>query len=366
MQPTIYHAKRLIKAFAKERDLELICDLHGHSRRMKIFMYGCEITDRPALTRTFPYLLSKVSPFFDYKSCSFHMQKSKESTLRISMFKETQIPNVFTLEASFCGDNGIHFNTSDLMLMGKQLCLTLLVNGDLTMPAEIKMNKTELVAELNSNEELLASNNTDDSGSESEPSEDNLDEETLKTLIPKTVTKKKKKSRNDKKSISTIRKRESLPAKSERKSESVEKKNEKKKCAECGEFEGIHHVCNKKILKNFSPSPGLYSKRERMIPSSLSHVSVYINLKGKKVRDQATQTMYVRKMPDTTLKNNHSASLINGFDRTPSPTKYRLDNYIDTKMLKKVIEFDEFYLPSLKYQIGGQRYPSPDKLGKIY
>ena len=140
----------------------------------------------------------------------------------------------------------------------------------------------------------------------------------------------------------------------------------KKKCAECGEFEGIHHVCNKKILKNFSPSPGLYSKRERMIPSSLSHVSVYINLKGKKVRDQATQTMYVRKMPDTTLKNNHSASLINGFDRTPSPTKYRLDNYIDTKMLKKVIEFDEFYLPSLKYQIGGQRYPSPDKLGKIY
>lgn len=103
LHPTIFASKRLIKSFAKERPLELVCDMHGHSRRKNIFAYGCNIPDAPEKTRAYPYIVSKISQFFLYSYCSFKMQKAKESTLRISLFKETSCPFVYTLEASFCG-----------------------------------------------------------------------------------------------------------------------------------------------------------------------------------------------------------------------------------------------------------------------
>ena len=40
LHPTIYYTKRLIKTFASERPLALFVDLHGHSRRKNVFMYG--------------------------------------------------------------------------------------------------------------------------------------------------------------------------------------------------------------------------------------------------------------------------------------------------------------------------------------
>jgi murein tripeptide amidase MpaA len=38
--PVIYNIKRFVKNFSKERELDLFCDLHGHSRKKSIFMYG--------------------------------------------------------------------------------------------------------------------------------------------------------------------------------------------------------------------------------------------------------------------------------------------------------------------------------------
>jgi len=103
LHPTIFSSKRLIKSFAKERQIEFICDMHGHSRRKNIFTYGCGLPDSPETTRAYPYILSKISQYFLYSYCSFKMQKAKESTLRICLFKELNCPFVYTLEASFCG-----------------------------------------------------------------------------------------------------------------------------------------------------------------------------------------------------------------------------------------------------------------------
>lgn len=103
LHPTIFASKRLIKSFAKEREITMICDMHGHSRRKNIFAYGCNMPEQPELTRAFPYILSKISPVFAYHYCSFKMQKSKESTLRITVFREINCLFVYTLEASFCG-----------------------------------------------------------------------------------------------------------------------------------------------------------------------------------------------------------------------------------------------------------------------
>lgn len=41
LHPCIYYTKQLLQQFAKERELVVFCDFHGHSRRKNIFMYGC-------------------------------------------------------------------------------------------------------------------------------------------------------------------------------------------------------------------------------------------------------------------------------------------------------------------------------------
>ena len=103
LHPTIFASKRLIKIFAKEREIYMVCDLHGHSRRKNIFAYGCNIAEQPEVTRAFPYILSKISQVFAYHYCSFKMQKNKDSTLRIAIFNEISCNLIYTLEASFCG-----------------------------------------------------------------------------------------------------------------------------------------------------------------------------------------------------------------------------------------------------------------------
>ena len=110
LHPTIYSAKKLIKTFCKERQVDLICDFHGHSKKKNIFMYGCNIPESPEVTRCIPFIISKSSPYFYYPYCSFRMQKAKESTMRISLFKETKIPTIYTLEASFFGGDFVKAN----------------------------------------------------------------------------------------------------------------------------------------------------------------------------------------------------------------------------------------------------------------
>ena len=60
------------------------------------------------------------------------MSKYKESTARIAMFKELNIANIFTMEASFCGaDKGKHkdqhFGTDQYLVAGRRLMEALIV-----------------------------------------------------------------------------------------------------------------------------------------------------------------------------------------------------------------------------------------------
>lgn len=66
LHPEIFYTKQLLMQFSKERDLVVFCDFHGHSRRKSIFMYGCLSSDAPEETRLYPYLMSKICPFFSY------------------------------------------------------------------------------------------------------------------------------------------------------------------------------------------------------------------------------------------------------------------------------------------------------------
>jgi hypothetical protein len=71
------------------------------------------------------------------------MNKSKDGTARIAMFKELNIPNIFTMEASFCGaDKGDlkdqHFNSSHFMLAGRRLLEALIVYAKIDVKQSIK------------------------------------------------------------------------------------------------------------------------------------------------------------------------------------------------------------------------------------
>ncbi|XP_056655701.1 cytosolic carboxypeptidase 3 isoform X11 [Monodelphis domestica] len=119
----------------EDREILLYCDLHGHSRRGNIFMYGCEDSDEDKEMcleqRIFPFMLSKNCPNkFSFSSCKFDVRKSKEGTGRVVIWK-MGVQNSFTMEATFCGSTlgdrrGTHFNTKDLESMGYHFCDSLL------------------------------------------------------------------------------------------------------------------------------------------------------------------------------------------------------------------------------------------------
>ena len=133
IHPTVFFTKKLIKDLHRERGLIMYCDLHGHSRKQNVFIYGCHNDKKPEETRVFPLMLSKLSSFFEFSSCRFGVQKSKDSTARVSVYKElVTCPNIFTLESTFSGLDqgelkGMHMKTSMFENMGRDLCRTLLV-----------------------------------------------------------------------------------------------------------------------------------------------------------------------------------------------------------------------------------------------
>lgn len=295
LHPTIYHTKRLIKEFARDvQTVDLVVDLHGHSRKKNIFMYGCNIPDRPEATRLFPYLLAKISPYFSYADCRFKMQKSKEATMRIALYKELRSPNIYTLEASFCGNDsgpnaGKHFTSLMLQNMGKQLCLALLVSSDLTVPISptspvAVLSSAAVLQELKASKELLTSGEQDESsdGSDACPSEDNLDEREIAKLVP--VTSKsavKSESAKRQQRPKTINLRQSPVTHSKPFKEDAK---ELPKCGKCGETELPGHQCVRQVQKpTIRTSSRVYSKQVG--------VRTYFNAAGKKVHDQATQTL---------------------------------------------------------------------------
>ncbi|TKC43286.1 hypothetical protein EI555_014762, partial [Monodon monoceros] len=119
LHPTIYHAKGLLQYLAAVKHLPLVyCDYHGHSRKKNVFMYGCSIKETVWHTndnaascdvvedvgyRTLPKILSHIAPAFCMSSCSFVVEKSKESTARVVVWREIGVQRSYTMESTLCG-----------------------------------------------------------------------------------------------------------------------------------------------------------------------------------------------------------------------------------------------------------------------
>ena len=124
----------------------LFCDLHGHSAKRNAFFYGCnmkpvdlEQNKRNLMARLIPFMMSRKNKIVSFKDCRFRMEKCKESTARIVVYKEFGVINSLTMEASFYGPKlldsfksyreNFHMLPSDFQNIGKDLmiiCLNLI------------------------------------------------------------------------------------------------------------------------------------------------------------------------------------------------------------------------------------------------
>ncbi|CAD8070138.1 unnamed protein product [Paramecium sonneborni] len=168
--PTIYHTKQLVKKTKEERDLVLFCDIHGHSRKKNIFMYGCSGKDPNRKELVFPMLNRNNCSVFSFKDCCFLLQKDREGSARIALWRELSIINCYTLEMSFCGaDFGkyeyFHFNLDIYKEIAQSFCLSII---DCYEPEQIKVKQVLEEIEQNSlkNQQKDDKNNSGDEGSD--------------------------------------------------------------------------------------------------------------------------------------------------------------------------------------------------------
>lgn len=107
----------MIKELKEESDIFLFTDLHNHSRSKNIFFYSCTGKDPLKREHILPLLMEKYCSVFNYANCSFAVQKEKESTARIALWKEFDISNCYTLEMSFCGPNKGKYDSHHMNIM---------------------------------------------------------------------------------------------------------------------------------------------------------------------------------------------------------------------------------------------------------
>nr|XP_026690269.1 uncharacterized protein LOC104265751 isoform X2 [Ciona intestinalis] len=194
--PTIWHTKEMVDQFNKDHPILFYCDLHGHSRKHKVFMYGCERKAlKPKQTeniegnkdgkpappkkheeykaaidfveeRLFPWLMFQCLPNrFSFHDTKYAVRRSKESTGRVVMFRQMGIANSFTLEATFAGTIagsriGRHFNISDFQLIGRKLCECILEYSNV-FDNPVKKSKVilQMTTEIMKKQKLQTSSN---------------------------------------------------------------------------------------------------------------------------------------------------------------------------------------------------------------
>ena len=138
LHPTIYYTKKYLQVFKEMHKCLMFCDMHGHGTKRNVFVYGCN--EKPTdleqhkhnlLARLVPYMLSKVNGLVSYRDSRFRVQKSKESTARIVVYRQFGIASSLTIEASFYGPtsheafsgprNDLHMLRRDLKSIGSDL-----------------------------------------------------------------------------------------------------------------------------------------------------------------------------------------------------------------------------------------------------
>ncbi|XP_068979305.1 cytosolic carboxypeptidase 2-like [Bombus flavifrons] len=186
--PSVWHTKLMIRRLLEECGVAIYCDLHAHSRKHNIFVYGCESKRTASQARlseqVFPLMLHKnAADKFSFENCKFHVEKGKEGTGRVVVWS-MGVQNSYTMEASMGGTkigsrSGTHFSTQDYEQIGKVFCETLLDFFDPDPIKEKLRNKiiTRLMKGGSNAEEPTNIDLTDYSSDEGDTSDSSISEE---------------------------------------------------------------------------------------------------------------------------------------------------------------------------------------------
>uniref|UniRef100_A0A183C1J9 Peptidase_M14 domain-containing protein n=1 Tax=Globodera pallida TaxID=36090 RepID=A0A183C1J9_GLOPA len=114
-------------------------DLHGHSRKANVFMYGnnpeesWRQSDRDAAAGTsvpsyalLPQIFDELSDYFALKDCAFSISKAKEFSARVATWRQFNLERVYTMESTYCGfdqgaKTGRQIMMEDMKLVGVDL-----------------------------------------------------------------------------------------------------------------------------------------------------------------------------------------------------------------------------------------------------
>ncbi|KAK6014364.1 zinc carboxypeptidase, partial [Ostertagia ostertagi] len=116
-------------------------DLHGHSRRANVFMFGNNPeeswrADDKALPHNYefmalPEVLEQNSSAFSFDLCQFGITRGKESSARVTVWRQFGVTRAYTMESTFSGFEtgaykGFQIGTKDLKDVGRELLLGIL------------------------------------------------------------------------------------------------------------------------------------------------------------------------------------------------------------------------------------------------
>jgi hypothetical protein len=216
LHSTIHSLKELLTKTQSNGGLFTFIDLHAHSRKKNVFIYGPHYPlhdEKYYRMRVLPKLLSERTEMFRYFGCKFRNDESKKKAARLVVWREHKLPYSYTLEASFHGyltpqRTTVPFDEELLMKMGSLICdglldYVLLLEEEQTRKERKRLarlrkkkrkgadsessddepNKRTLRNVLNSiRQEAVMEHDSDSGGSDSDPSQDELTEQEQITL----------------------------------------------------------------------------------------------------------------------------------------------------------------------------------------
>uniref|UniRef100_A0A7E4VT98 Pepdidase_M14_N domain-containing protein n=1 Tax=Panagrellus redivivus TaxID=6233 RepID=A0A7E4VT98_PANRE len=116
LHPTIYNTKGIVQYCidVARKPPFVFVDLHGHSRRCNVFMYGnnpdesWRAADHAIGTGSnvylaLPEILANSAPGFSLKECRFSIAKSKEPSARVALWRQFGLERCYTMESTYAG-----------------------------------------------------------------------------------------------------------------------------------------------------------------------------------------------------------------------------------------------------------------------
>ncbi|KAK7595021.1 hypothetical protein V9T40_001454 [Parthenolecanium corni] len=143
LHPSIYHTKGLLEYCTRilRRTPFIFCDFHGHSRRKNVFFFGCSnqeswleadrnIPNVGIEHQLLPHVMENCSPAFSSELCTYKVERNRESTARVTVWREFGVKRSYTMETSYCGCDqgpykGFHLDTVHLQEIGSNFCTAL-------------------------------------------------------------------------------------------------------------------------------------------------------------------------------------------------------------------------------------------------